>query len=280
MGNGAEIRREVILKSAGGKSTQRVDFFRRNFGSAHWDIVELKSPKKEFVVSNETGHPTHSAWVHRAINQAEDYRDLIASDAALRQRLLAIGIAVFRPQITVVIGKDHENIPDEIMAALHDRIRRGPINVHTYNDIYRFAKEHYKSSGIILTGTLVVGSNQIVRFGEEKLRAFRSEGGSRSIVSVGVSKLVDSSTIEMFGDALNAYLETKSPKEVVLDFSETDFMSSSFLLTLFRGHLRARKLDKQILLTGLRPSIRELLTHTKLDRVFELEVLNSRRAPD
>ena len=277
MGSGAEIRREVVLNSGIGKSSQRVDFFRRNFGSAYWDLVELKSPQKEFVVSDRTGHPALSASVYKAISQAEDYRDMIVSDSDLRNRLLALGIAVCRPQITVVVGKDHESVPDDVMAALYDRVRRGPINAYTYNDLYRFAKEHYESNMILLTSALLVESNRIVRFGGEELQAILSENGNRAIISLGTRNLVDSSLIDMFGDDLSEFLESHSSREIVLDFASTEFMASATLSKLISGRQRARKNDKELVLSGLRPELLEVFKITRLDRLFRIEDLKSRQ---
>lgn len=273
MGSGAEIRREVVLNSTEGKKSQRVDFFRRSFGAAHWDIVELKSPQKEFVVSGHKGHPNFSSVVYNAINQAEDYRDLIISEPDLRRRLLSLGIAVWKPQITVVVGKDCENVPDDVMVALYDRLCKGHVNVRNYNDIYRFAKEHYKSSMTLLTSTLLVESDRIARFGDNDLLAIQSETEKNTIISIGARRLVDSSTIEMFGDALIGFIERKSPSEIVLDLSETEFIASSLLNKLVRGHVRARKNGKELILTGLQPELRKMFKITRMDRFFKIENL-------
>ena len=202
---------------------------------------------------------------------------MIVSDSDLRNRLLALGIAVCRPQITVVVGKDHESVPDDVMAALYDRVRRGPINAYTYNDLYRFAKEHYESNMILLTSALLVESNRIVRFGGEELQAILSENGNRAIISLGTRNLVDSSLIDMFGDDLSEFLESHSSREIVLDFASTEFMASATLSKLISGRQRARKNDKELVLSGLRPELLEVFKITRLDRLFRIEDLKSRQ---
>lgn len=76
LGSGAEIRREVVLFSTKKHAVRRVDFFRRTFGQDYWDIVELKSPKREFIRADPR-HPRISSAVEAAISQAWDYRDWI-----------------------------------------------------------------------------------------------------------------------------------------------------------------------------------------------------------
>ena len=150
LGQGKAVQREVVITSDENSSAYRVDFFRQSYGSAFWDIIELKSPKKSFISGAHSGHPKLSSDVTGAISQAEDYRELIIEDASIRAQLLRKGILVCRPQILVVVGKSGEEVSPERMQALYDRARRGPIEAKSYQDIFNFAKEHYEASNLIV----------------------------------------------------------------------------------------------------------------------------------
>lgn len=112
VGSAKELRREIVFHSNNVRKVQRVDFFRRNFGTSYWDIVELKDPKNRLVSGTKTRHPYLASSVTKAISQAEDYRDLIVEDQSLRAYLLQLGIAVLRPRITVVVGQQSADVTE------------------------------------------------------------------------------------------------------------------------------------------------------------------------
>jgi hypothetical protein len=146
LGRGAEVRREVVLYRKAGEPTQRVDFFRRNYGNHFWDIIEIKHPNSPFITGEKTKHPHLSSEVNNAINQAQDYRLAIDEDSGLRADLKNKGILVYHPQIIVVVGKHNDALPLESLRILYDRVnQRGGIEAFTYEDIYHFAKEHYEA---------------------------------------------------------------------------------------------------------------------------------------
>jgi GNAT superfamily N-acetyltransferase len=151
LGSAAEVRPEVTFRDTLSGVVQRVDFFRRRFGERFWDIVELKDPNKPVLVGSRGLHARLSAEVDKAINQAQDYRDLIDADGEARKKLESKGIRVWRPQIMVVVGKrDAEFEEGELIRSLLDRVRqRGGIEALSYNDIFDFAKEHYSRNHIV-----------------------------------------------------------------------------------------------------------------------------------
>jgi hypothetical protein len=151
LGQGAEIRREVVLFSNTDSVSYRADFFRRSYGKQFWDLIKIKDPNKPFYVGHQGQHLRFSAEVEKAISQALDYRDFIAIDGTVRDNLLRQGIAVFRPQIVVVVGKDDDKLTPEQTHLLYDRIRqRGGVEALSYNDLYRFALEHYESGRVFI----------------------------------------------------------------------------------------------------------------------------------
>ncbi|MBU1100137.1 MAG: DUF4263 domain-containing protein [Bacteroidetes bacterium] len=150
-GNTAELKREVVLINNINMTNQRIDFFKRNYGKKYWDIIELKSPQSSFVTHRKGLHPRISSIVNSAIHQALDYRDKIISDSEIKNNLLSKGIAVCRPQILVIVGKEQSINSSELMEILLDRIKNyGPVEAITYNHIYEFAKENYKTNNVAL----------------------------------------------------------------------------------------------------------------------------------
>jgi hypothetical protein len=181
MGNGSELRREVVLLATESAATRRVDFFRKRIGKTSWDIVELKSPQQPFSAGANTRHPRLSNAVNAAIHQALDYRDLIIADGKLRERLNSKGIWVYRPQIIVVVGQTSKGaLSPEHLEVLYDRARTGPIEAMSYSDLLDFAKEHYSSTRQIVVPSLHYGlpnSNELIA---ELLEELQSKYGMKA----------------------------------------------------------------------------------------------------
>jgi hypothetical protein len=266
LGSAAEIRREVVLTSDGKQETQRVDFFRRTFGDAFWDILEIKGPQKAFAVSADGHHPRVSSIVSQAISQAEDYRDMIISDAALRERLRRIGIALCRPQITVIVGQNQDNVPDEVLAVLYDRIRRGPINARTYTDIYNFAREHCARNSILFTGSFSIDPRQFVPFGHPGLKAILADRGDAVILSLGVRRITEDDTTSMAGESLFDFVERHENRRVVLDLAELEFIGSAMLGKLITAQRKATALNAKLAIAGLSRRNQPTRRHNRISR--------------
>lgn len=271
LGLGAEIRREVVILAQGDKRTRRVDFFRRSFGEAFWDIIELKGPTKPSVVAAESGHPRPSSAMTEAINQAEDYRDLIIADDSLRYRLWHLGIAVCRPQILVIVGQHPDEVPPETLAALYDRIRRGSIEARTYTDIYRFAKEHCSRNTVVLVGTFGLDLFSIRSFGDFSRDSIVTEREGATVISLGREfGTLDGEILVALKEPLLTVADDSPSSLVVVDCSNVDHMSSGGLGFLLMVNQRLRKAAKRFALVGLRPSLHEVLKITRLDKVFQI----------
>jgi hypothetical protein len=163
LGRGRKLAREVSLRDTTTGQEFRVDFFRQNYGTAYWDLIELKSPQKPVVVNASAGHPAFSAEVQKAISQAHDYRELIDRDPQLRASLEKLGIRVYRPTILIVAGRDNSAVSPERLRELYDRIQHGSVEFKTYDDLYRFAKENYEASGLVVVPSdVIVPARKIV----------------------------------------------------------------------------------------------------------------------
>jgi anti-anti-sigma factor len=60
------------------------------------------------------------------------------------------------------------------------------------------------------------------------------------------------------------------PPKVILNLSEIQFVSSSFIAGLVALHKRIRSADGKMVLCGLSPVVRETLNGAKLDRLLNL----------
>lgn len=160
LGQGKEVRREVVLVGSKDKPIGRVDFFRKNFGSAYWDVVELKPPTIRFVSGVQSKHPYLAAGVHKAVSQAQDYRHLIDESPTLRKSLREKGILLRRPGMIVIAGRRNEEVSPELIVDLTERIRSLRVELLTYDFLLEFAKEHYRSNQVIVCPASVVVSKR------------------------------------------------------------------------------------------------------------------------
>lgn len=141
-----QIAREVVIY-AGDKPIYRVDFFRRQYGDKYWDIVELKSPMKPFVIK-KGGHWKFSAEIEAGIHQATDYKDSLENEMnrfLLEERT---GIRAYRPKILLVGGRKSDIIDPFELRRLGSRF--GATDIKAYDDLYSFALENYDSSLIVV----------------------------------------------------------------------------------------------------------------------------------
>lgn len=150
LGSGKEIRRETVLLDSGRRPIGRVDFFRKTFGKRTWDIIELKRPKLEFFSGLDSKHPRLSSAILQAVNQAQDYRQLIDENPSLRATLTNVGIRVRHPKMLVIAGRERGKIDEDQAAELIERIERMGVELLSYDDLFSFAKEHYESNHVIV----------------------------------------------------------------------------------------------------------------------------------
>jgi len=142
----AEFAKEIVLYQDG-KRHFRVDFFRRKFGGAFWDVVELKTPKTRIL--SKTGK--HNRFAHKidlAIHQSLNYRDILENDKTRNILEKKAGIQVCRPNILIIGGRSSQQTDPFEVKNLISRFQN--INLYTYDDIYKFATECYNSKFIVI----------------------------------------------------------------------------------------------------------------------------------
>ena len=192
LGQGSRLRREVVFVESESGQQSRVDFFRQNFGEIFWDIIVLKKPHVPAFVREDGQHPRPASIVYDAINQAEDYRTLIDTELDIRKQLEAKGISVFRPKIFVVVGRSPEDMSPVRLRDLHDRLSHGTIEFWTYDDIFNFAKEHYRATSLTVLPVSVFAerSKPFYVTTEDFISTLTSYGGvSRAVARVCIEAI-------------------------------------------------------------------------------------------
>ncbi|MBI3815601.1 MAG: DUF4263 domain-containing protein [Nitrospinae bacterium] len=147
VGGYGEIVKEVVLYKGTGDYIYRVDFCRKQFGEVYWDVVELKSPKSPFIVRNGM-HWKFSAQIDAGIHQALNYSDFMENDLNRLELERRTGIKLFRPKILMIGGRNDYIIDPIEMRKLLSRYHN--IEIKSYEDIYSFAQDNYKTSLIVI----------------------------------------------------------------------------------------------------------------------------------
>ena len=142
-----EIAREVVLYKSSDEPIFRVDFCRKKFGNSFWDFVELKSPKIPYVV-RRGNHWKYSAHIEAGIHQSQDYREFLEKDLHRLQLEKHSGVRAFRPKILLIGGRTNITIDPLEVKRLVTRYHE--IDIQTYDDIYDFALDNYKTSLIVI----------------------------------------------------------------------------------------------------------------------------------
>jgi anti-sigma B factor antagonist len=73
---------------------------------------------------------------------------------------------------------------------------------------------------------------------------------------------------------LENLLKNQGGEQIILDFAETNYLSSATLGELVRLKKRVIAVGAELRLCGIHPDLRELFEITRLDRVFRIEWSN------
>jgi hypothetical protein len=154
-GGYSQLSKEVFLYRGDGHPVFRIDFVRRQIGRNLWDIVELKSPKEPVLVKNGL-HWKLSSKLEAAAHQSLDYREFINEYNNRVETEKRTGVKIFNPKILLIGGRRSENMDEEELRKISFRYNN--IDIFSYEDLYDFAKDNYKSS---LIGIPILQSSQI-----------------------------------------------------------------------------------------------------------------------
>lgn len=132
---------QPILKYDDG--AMKPDFFLCPHSSFYSDILELKLPKEK-LISGRENRTKFSSKVEDAIAQVRHYRDYFQSPNHRDLILKKYGVTVYKPKITILIGKTPVEISKEKLLELKDITERDKIEIITYDEIFAKMKRMTK----------------------------------------------------------------------------------------------------------------------------------------
>ena len=151
VGGYLDIAREVVLYK-GDKVMYRVDFVRRKAGERFWDFVEMKDPRTPYLVK-AGGNWVFSSKIEKAVHQGRRYKDFLDDERNRVNLELRTGIRAFRPKLLIVGGRQNDDIDPVELKRIASHYSN--VDIQTYDDLYKFAKENYEyGSGIIVVPSL------------------------------------------------------------------------------------------------------------------------------
>ncbi len=92
-----------------------------------------------------------------------------------------------------------------------------------------------------------------------------------TFVTINQSKLLDDECINEIQDTLLDIVDAGKHEKLLLNFSEVEFLSSSFLGTLVKVHKKIREKNGELTLINIAPQILKVFRITQLDKVLNIE---------
>jgi anti-sigma B factor antagonist len=98
-----------------------------------------------------------------------------------------------------------------------------------------------------------------------------SEVGTVTVVRFVDRKILDAANIQELGDELFGLVETDNRKNLLLNFSNVEFMSSAALNKLIVLNKKVQGAGGKLRLSNLRPEIYDVFVITRLNTVFDIK---------
>lgn len=92
-----------------------------------------------------------------------------------------------------------------------------------------------------------------------------------AVVRFTDDKVMDPARIEQLGKELLRLTDAKENENVVINFSNVKFFSSAAINKLIVMEKRMRSKGGRVMLSNLRPEVRDLFNLTNLDDLFQIE---------
>jgi anti-sigma B factor antagonist len=97
-----------------------------------------------------------------------------------------------------------------------------------------------------------------------------SEIGDVSVVQFVDRRILDASNIEELGEELFGLVENDQRKQLLLNFTGVEFLSSAALNKLIILDKKVKSKEGKLVLSDLRQEIREVFAITRLDKLFTI----------
>ena len=98
-----------------------------------------------------------------------------------------------------------------------------------------------------------------------------TEVGDVSVVRFVDRKILDEANIQELGQELFQLVEEQHRKNILLNFSSVEFLSSAALGKLITLDKKVKAHGGKLKLSNIRPEIYEVFVITKLNRLFEIK---------
>ena len=91
-----------------------------------------------------------------------------------------------------------------------------------------------------------------------------------TFVTIKESKLLDDESIKEMQSTLLELIDSDRHNKMLLNFSEVEFLSSSFLGTLVKMQKRVREKGGELTLININSKIMKVFKITQLDKIFNI----------
>jgi len=95
--------------------------------------------------------------------------------------------------------------------------------------------------------------------------------GDVAMVKVLDRKIIDAANIQELGDELFGLVEKESRKNIILNFSQVEFLSSAALNKLIILDKKVKAHTGKMRLCNLKPEIYEVFAITRLNQLFDIK---------
>jgi len=120
--------------------------------------------------------------------------------------------------------------------------------------------------------------SSLQRFSQERMNEYNriavsqlsGSAGDVSVVLVTERRLQDQGVIQELGAELDSLVSDEKPKNLLLNLSRVEFVSSAALNRLISYYNRVKKAGGQLKLTNLKPQIEEVFAITRLNKHFDI----------
>lgn len=96
------------------------------------------------------------------------------------------------------------------------------------------------------------------------------EVGNATVVNFVDKKILDETNIQIIGNQLFSLVEQDGRDNIVLDFSEVEYLSSAALGKLITLDKKVKTNKGKLRLCSIRPEIYEVFAITKLNKLFKI----------